>query len=82
MSYLSDFFLWSAEAQLALVSDLLVKLLGITPHSLLFLQLLKQQGLLVAIDDLIQFVPNESLTRLSIATYSTKQLHVSSFTLG
>ena len=41
MSYLSDFFLWSAEAQLALVSDLLVKLLGVAPHSLLFLKLLE-----------------------------------------
>ena len=74
--------LWSAEAQLALVSDLLVKLLGVVARGLLLLQLLKQQGLLVAIDDLIQFVPNESLTRLSIAAYSSKQLHVSSFTLG
>ena len=82
MSHFSICLLWSAEAQLALVSDLLVKLLGVVARGLLLLQLLKQQGLLVAIDDLIQFVPNESLTRLSIATYSTKQLHVSSFTLG
>ena len=54
ISLLIDFWLLlCAEVKLALASDLLVSLLGVAPHSLLFLKLLKHQGLLVAVDDLI-----------------------------
>ena len=37
MSHFSIYLLWSAEAQLALVSDLLVKLLGVVARGLLLL---------------------------------------------
>ena len=38
--------------------------------------------MLVAVDDLVQFVPDESQTRLSIAAYSAEQLHVRPLTFG
>ena len=38
--------------------------------------------MLVAVDDLVQFVPDESQTRLSIAAYSAEQLHVRPLAFG